>query len=75
MNVRGPVAEVPDSLASVLGAAEEHSVGALRRPERQLVKGDALSASREDAGAGGLGEPEGAHYTERQGVAQAGHLG
>lgn len=60
-NVRGPVAEVPDSLASVLGAAEEHSVGALRRPERQLVKGDALSASGEDAGAGGLGEPESAH--------------
>eukprot|EP00178_Gracilaria_changii_P016258 TRINITY_DN4609_c1_g1_i2.p1 TRINITY_DN4609_c1_g1~~TRINITY_DN4609_c1_g1_i2.p1 ORF type:complete len:214 (+),score=27.03 TRINITY_DN4609_c1_g1_i2:306-947(+) len=57
----GPVAEVPDSLASVLGAAEEHGVGALGRPERQLVKGDALSASREDASAGGLGEPEGAH--------------
>lgn len=56
------MAEVPDSLASVLGAAEEHSVGALRRPERQLVEGDALSASREDAGAGVLGEPEGAHY-------------
>lgn len=64
------MAEVPDSLASVLRAAEEHSVGALGRPERQLVKGDALSASREDAGAGGLGEPEGAHYTlgARQGV-------
>lgn len=66
------MAEVPDSLASVLGAAEEHSVGALRRPERKLVKGDALSASREDAGAGVLGEPEGAHYRTRcgQGVGQ-----
>lgn len=59
------MAEVPHSLAGVLGAAQEHGVGALGRPERQLVKGDALSTSREDAGAGGLGEPESAHYTTR----------
>lgn len=55
--------EVPHSLAGVLGAAQEHSVSALGRPERQLVKGDALSTSREDAGASGLCEPESAHCT------------
>lgn len=69
------MAEVPDSLASVLGAAKENGVGALRRPERQLVKGDALSAGREDAGAGGLGEPERAHYIEGKEGGGVGYLG
>lgn len=55
------VAEVPDSLTGVLGAAQQHGVGALGRTERQLVESDALSASRQDAGASGFGKPEGAH--------------
>jgi len=55
------VAEVPDGLAGVLGTAQEHGVRALGRSERQLVESDAFAASGEDAGAGGLGEPEGAH--------------
>lgn len=58
---RGLVAEVPHSLTGVLGAAQKHGVGALGRTERQLVKSDALSASRQDAGASGFGKPEGAH--------------
>lgn len=62
-NLRRPVTEVPDSLPGVLGTAEEHGVGALGRPEGQLIKGDALATSRKDAGASSLGEPESAHYT------------
>lgn len=59
------MAEVPHSLAGVLRAAQEHGVGALGGTERQLIEGDALSASSEDTGPGGLGEPESAHYATR----------
>lgn len=55
------MAEVPHSLTGVLGAAQEHGVGALRRAQCQLVEGDALPASRQNAGTSGLGEPQGAN--------------
>lgn len=55
------MAEVPHSLTRVLGAAQQHGVGTLGRAERQLVESDALSASRQNAGASGFGKPEGAH--------------
>lgn len=60
-NSRGLVAEVPHSLARVLGATQEHGVGALRRAQRQLVEGDALAASRQNAGTSGFREPQGAN--------------
>lgn len=66
------MAEVLDSLAGVLGAAQEHGVRALGRSERQLVEGNAFAASGEDAGAGGLGEPEGAHCTHWKARVRAG---
>ncbi len=66
------MAEVLDSLAGVLGAAQEHGVRALGRSEGQLVEGDAFAASGEDAGASGLGEPEGAHCTHWEGEGPAG---
>lgn len=55
----GTVAEVGEGLAG-LGTAEEDRIGTLGRAEGELVEGDALSTSGEDAFASGLGETEGA---------------
>ena len=52
--------KVLDRLASVLGATEEDSVGALGCLEGELVKGEDLAAGVEDAGVCRLGELEGA---------------
>lgn len=55
----GTHAEVLDALTGVLGATEEDGVAASGGTERELVKGEALTAGRKDASAGGLGEAEG----------------
>src|SRR4051812_36900718 len=47
----GPEAEVLDSLAGVLGPAEQEGVGAGRGAHGELVDGEALAAGLEDAGA------------------------
>jgi hypothetical protein len=50
----GGVTEVSDGLASVLGAAQEHGVGALGLAEGELVKGDALATGLGDTGSAGI---------------------
>mmetsp|Transcript_12780 Transcript_12780/g.35907 ORF Transcript_12780/g.35907 Transcript_12780/m.35907 type:complete len:205 (-) Transcript_12780:160-774(-) len=59
-HARGP-AKVLDSLARVLGAAEQDAAGASGGLQSQLIESQALSAGLEDAGAGSLGELQGAH--------------
>jgi hypothetical protein len=61
----GTHAKVPDGLTGVLGATEEECVAASGGTEGQLVESDGLTTSRDDAGAGGVGEPKGGN----------GHLG
>jgi hypothetical protein len=53
------VTEVLDGLTRVLGAAEQHGVGALGGAKGKLIEGDALTASLDDSGAGSLGEAKG----------------
>jgi hypothetical protein len=53
------VTEVLDGLTRVLGAAEQHGVGALGGAEGKLIEGDALTASLDDSGAGSLSEAKG----------------
>ena len=57
----GPLthAEVLDGLAAVLLAAEEDCVRASRRTERELVEGEDLATSLQDALLGSGGEAEG----------------
>ena len=52
-------AEVLDGLTSVPLAAKQDGVGTSGRTERELVKGDGLTAGLEDARLGRLGEAEG----------------
>ncbi len=54
----GAHAEVLDSLARVLGAAEEEGVGAGGLLEGELVEGDDRAAGSGDAGTGGGGDAE-----------------
>lgn len=49
-----------DSLARAALSADQDGVGALGSTESKLVKGEALAAGGRDAGAGSLGEAEGA---------------
>lgn len=60
--LRCPVAEVPDSLTSVLGAAQQNSVGTLGGAKSELIKGDAFPAGSKDACTSSLSEPEGTHW-------------
>ena len=55
----GAEAEVLESLAGVLGAAEEEGVGTSGLLESELVESDGLAAGGLDARAGGAGEAEG----------------
>ena len=48
-----------DSLARVLGSAEEEGVGTGRAAESELVEGDGLTSGGDDASTGGGGEAEG----------------
>lgn len=52
-------AEVLDSLTGVLGATEKESVGTSWSAHGELVNGEALTTSGQDAGAGSRGEAEG----------------
>ena len=54
-------AEVLDGLTSVPLATEQDGVGTSGRTERELVQGDGLTASLQDALLGGLGEAEGSN--------------
>lgn len=49
-----------DGLSSVLGAAEEHSVGSLGSAECELIKGKAFATSLGDTGSGTSSELQGA---------------
>jgi hypothetical protein len=49
---RGGVTEVSDGLAGILGAAQEHGVGALGLAEGELVEGDALTTGLGDTSSG-----------------------
>lgn len=55
----GTKAEVLDGLTSVLGAAQQQSVGTSGLLEGQLVEGLGGATSGQDAGAGGGGEAQG----------------
>ena len=61
MGHAGGAAEVLVHLARLERPAEEHAVGAGRRAEGELVKGDDLAAGGDDAGAGGVGGAEGGY--------------
>ena len=54
----GAHAEVLDGLPSVALAPEQDGVGTSGRTERELIEGQDLTASLEDALLGGLGEAE-----------------
>lgn len=67
----GAEAEVPDSLAAVLGATQDQGVAAGGGTESQLIKGDGLTAGGDDAGAGGGSEPESGNSDLGEGGVQA----
>lgn len=52
----GAKAEVPDSLAGVLGSAEQQGVAASGRAEGKLVESDGLTTGSSNAGASRRGE-------------------
>lgn len=54
----GTETEVLDGLAGVLGSTEEDGVGSSRRAEGELVEGEALTTSGQNASAGASSEPQ-----------------
>lgn len=52
----GAMTEMLDGLSGALGAAQEDGVGALGGAQGQLVQGEALTTSLDDAGSSSLGE-------------------
>ena len=62
----GTHAEVLESLAGVLGTAEDQGVAASGRTESKLVQGDGLTAGGDDASTGGGGESESGHGELRE---------
>jgi len=63
----GTHAEVLDSLTRVLGTAKNQGVGTGRGTQSQLVKGDGLTTSGDDASAGGSGETQSSNGELRHG--------